>query len=120
MSKNMRTDVLSLAVPVNPDSVDRSLTAVQIQDQIDAITATLRGPLSNIERGFLTADRREMRARLALTPRLAGRVYPVEGDEMMETKHVEKTYCYDERHETPCMLPCAACAIECTQDSKAD
>lgn len=65
MSKINRTDVLSLSVPVNPDNVDQSLTAAEIQSQIDHIGTMLRGPLDNIERGFLVADRRELRERLA-------------------------------------------------------
>lgn len=25
-------------------------------------------------------------------------------------------FCYDPRHETPCPLPCPACAIECNKE----
>lgn len=36
---------------------------------------------------------------------------PVEGDCTMP----KQEYCHDERHETPCPLPCTACEMECNQ-----
>ena len=30
---------------------------------------------------------------------------------------VERWYCHDARHETPCPLPCTACLDECDLDT---
>lgn len=64
-SRQIRTDLVSLACLVSAENVDPALTSVEIQLRIDEITAALRGPLSNAERGWLVVDRRELRERLA-------------------------------------------------------